>query len=134
CPPVETIPSFIGARRRIYMTATLPDDGILVTHFGADAASVGKAITPRSADDLGDRMILTPLDSHRDADEVRVRELVASIAKHRNVVVIVPSRRHARLWQPLANAVHDRSTIESGVAALKAGHVGLVVLINKYDG
>ena len=134
CPPVGTIPSLTGARRRIYMTATLPDDGILVTHFAADPTSVGKAITPRSADDLGDRMILTPLDSHPDADEVRVRELAARIAQRRNVVVIVPSRRHSRLWAPLASAVHDRSTIEAGVAALKAGHVGLVVLINKYDG
>lgn len=134
CPPVDTIPSLTGARRRIYMTATLPDDGILITHFAADPKSVAKAITPRSADDLGDRMILTPLDSHPDADEVRVRELVARIAKRRNVAVIVPSRRHANLWKPLAAAVHDRSTIEAGVNALKAGHVGLVVLINKYDG
>lgn len=134
CPPVETIPSLAAARRRIYMTATLPDDGILVTHFGADPTSVARAITPRSADDLGDRMILTPLDSHRDADEVSVREFVARLAVRRNVVVIVPSRRHACLWAPLAAAVHDRNTIEAGVAALKAGHVGLVVLINKYDG
>jgi hypothetical protein len=134
CPLIDRIPSVTAARRRVYMTATLPDDSVLVTHLGADPGSVSKPITPKAADDMGDRMILTPLDTHPGVDETEVHSLLANLAKTYNVVVIVPSRRRAQLWKHIAAAVHDKETIESGVTALQHGHVGLVVLINKYDG
>lgn len=56
------------------------------------------------------------------------------LAKEYNVVVIVPSHRRARFWAPFAAAVHDASSINAGVDALRAGHVGLAVLVNRYDG
>jgi Helicase C-terminal domain len=37
-------------------------------------------------------------------------------------------------WAAYANWVHYVGTMEAGVAELKAGHIGLVVLVNKYDG
>src|SRR5215204_1939772 len=52
CPPIDTIPSFDRAQRRLYLTATLSDDSVLVTHFGADPKSIQTPITPRTADDL----------------------------------------------------------------------------------
>lgn len=50
---IEKLPSFHEADRRIYLTATLADDSVLVTHFDADPASVGNSIVPESAADLG---------------------------------------------------------------------------------
>lgn len=133
--PMHRIPSFVGAKRRIYLTATLPDDSILVTHFGARPAPIASPITPKRADDLGDRMILTPLETHPDATEEEVQRLVRSLADGHNVVVIVPSRRRADAWRPIANRVLDKDNIEGGVIELQSGkYVGLVVLINKYDG
>lgn len=41
--PIDVIPAFTKAKRRIYMTATLADDGILVTHFQANGDDGGKA-------------------------------------------------------------------------------------------
>lgn len=134
CPPIDRIPSVTSAKRRIYMTATLPDDSVLVTHFAADPSSVAKPITPKTAGDLGDRMILTPLDTHPGVDETEVHSVLVRLAASYNVVVIVPSKRRAQLWKHIAVATYDRNTIEAGVSRLKAGHVGLVVLVNKYDG
>jgi tetratricopeptide (TPR) repeat protein len=134
CPPIDRIPSVTSARRRIYMTATLPDDSVLVTHFAANPSSVAQPITPKTAGDLGDRMILTPLDTHPGIDETEVHSVLARLAKSYNVVVIVPSKRRAQGWKHLATAIYDKDTIEAGVARLKAGHVGLAVLVNKYDG
>ena len=56
-PPIDKIPSFTAAQRRIYMTATLADDTILVSHFQASAADTEKPIVQRlSADrDVGRR-------------------------------------------------------------------------------
>jgi hypothetical protein len=134
CPPVARIPSLANAKRRTYLTATLPDDSVLVTHFAANPTSIATPITPKTADDLGDRMILAPLETFPATTDEEIRDLLVDQAKHRNVVVIVPSRRRASFWRDHAAAVHDSSTIHAGIAALRAGHVGLVVLINKYDG
>ncbi|HEY3505793.1 MAG TPA: helicase C-terminal domain-containing protein [Actinocatenispora sp.] len=134
CPPIDRIPSLAAARRRIYLTATLADDSVLVTHFAADPSTIATPITPRTADDLGDRMILTPLETHPGTTDEHVRDFLAEQAERHNVVVIVPSRRRAEFWRNVAAAVHDSTTIHDGVRDLRAGHVGLVVLVNKYDG
>lgn len=57
-PPVGLIESFAAAKRRIHLTATLADDSVLVTHFDAQPAAAEHPITPLSAADLGDRLIL----------------------------------------------------------------------------
>ncbi len=54
CLPIEQIPSFANAERRLYMTATLADDSVLVTDFNVSQDSASKPITPKSASDLGD--------------------------------------------------------------------------------
>lgn len=134
CPAIDRIPSLAAARRRIYLTATLADDSVLVTHFDAAPGTIATPITPQTADDLGDRMILTPLETHPGTSDEEVRDFLAEQAQHHNVVVIVPSRRRAAFWHDVAAAEHDKTTIHEGVRALRNGHVGLVVLINRYDG
>src|SRR5262249_53147547 len=74
------------------------------------------------------------LETHPAATDEEVRAFLAEQATRHNVVVIVPSGRQARLWEPVADAVHDAKTIHSAIEQLQRGHVGLVVLINKYDG
>ncbi|WP_062986022.1 DEAD/DEAH box helicase [Nocardia anaemiae] len=134
CPPIDRIPSLAAAKRRIYLTATLADDSVLVTHFGATPTTIATPITPQTADDLGDRMILTPLETHPGTTDEEVRDFLVEQAERHNVVVIVPSRRRAAFWRQVADAEHDSQSIHDGVRALREGHVGLVVLINKYDG
>ncbi|MYA86822.1 MAG: DEAD/DEAH box helicase [Acidimicrobiaceae bacterium] len=134
CPPTNSIVSLERADRRLYLTATLPDDSVLVTHFGVSAQSAVKPISPSSAADIGDRLILSvrELDG-RIADET-VREIVASLAKKYNVVVLVPSYRRARVWSDKTEHIVGADEIEAVVESLKEDHVGLVVFVNKYDG
>jgi len=96
------ITGFTEAERRIYLTATLADDGILVSDLGADPAAVADPITPASAGDIGDRLILVPQQTHPTASEDEIRDLIVGLAAHRNVVVIVPSQRRAAYWTPYA--------------------------------
>ena len=58
CVPIDQIPSFNEAARRIYMTATLANDGILVSHFGADPTLIADPIKPSGVGVIGDRIIL----------------------------------------------------------------------------
>ena len=134
CLPINSIPAFTQAKRRVYMTATLADDGILVTHFQADPKSIEVPIKPKGAGDIGDRMILAPQEINPGVTAEEVRSLAADVAKARNVVVIVPSKKQATFWKDVADQILDKDTIEDGVEKLKKHHVGLTVLVNKYDG
>lgn len=133
--PTDVLTGFSQAQRRVYLTATLADDSVLVRHFGADPESVGNPVFPSSAGDIGDRMILAPQNLCPKASEESVRDYVAGLAKDRNVVVIVPSHARANWWQPVARLVLDKTNIHQGVEQLRQNPaLGLAVLVNRYDG
>lgn len=135
CPPIEKIPSFDEADRRVYLTATLADDSVLVTHFNADPASVVDSIVPESAADLGDRLVLVPEELSPDTSHAGVRAEMSALSSEHNVVVLVPSHKRAGLWSAEATRTVSKSAdISDVVEALRAGHVGLVVIVNRYDG
>lgn len=134
CLPVSVIPSLGAAKRRIFMSATFSDDSVLVTDFDVPAEAVAKAIAPTRASDLGDRMILVPQAFNPEITDADVKALVAGLAEKRNVVVIVPSDYRATFWNDVANLTLHAKNLAEGVQKLKAGHVGLVVMVNKYDG
>lgn len=135
CPPIEKFPSFAEAQRRIYLTATLADDSVLVTHFDADPTSVARSVVPDSAADLGDRLVLAPQELNPDVRHDEVRAMARRIGENRNVVVLVPSWRQARLWDVEADMmVSAGDDISAAVQRLTLGHVGVVVIVNRYDG
>ncbi|UGT61407.1 helicase C-terminal domain-containing protein [Nocardia asteroides] len=135
CPPIEKFPSFAEAERRVYLTATLADDSILITHFDADPESVAKVLVPSSAADLGDRLVLAPQELNPDITTEDILELAHSIATDHNVVVLVPSKRLAARWSDKADIIASTATqISDAVDQLISGHVGLVVIVNRYDG
>ena len=133
-PDLSVVPSFVQAKRRVFMTATLADDAELVTKMGADENCVTKPITPASASDLGDRIILTPMETSRLVSHDDVKASAVRWAKTRNVVVIVPSKPKSEVWKDVTNEIHNKTTIEDAVKRLQNGYVGLVVLIARYDG
>lgn len=135
CPPIEKFPSFAEAKRRIYMTATLADDSLLVTHFDADPDSIANSIVPDTAADLGDRLVLAPQELNASISTSEIRDLAASVSADHNVVVLVPSWRIARQWKPLAaRTVSKPGDISDVVQELRDGHVGLAVIVGRYDG
>jgi hypothetical protein len=145
-PPIHKIPSFVNATRRVYMTATLADDAVLTQDLGVDPAFIDLAITPKRASDIGNRVILAPLEIDSSLDPEAIRIFARKYADGWpdrtgtpsrppiNVVVLVPSGKAADRWEEYADAVWDVDDLKIGVPKLRAGHVGLVVLANKYDG
>ncbi len=92
CPPIGMIPAFARARRRVYQTATLADDRLLVTDLDADSQLVEKPITPGSAADLGERMILEPVALNPNA-RGHLLQLVAGRSACRGCVPASSCRR-----------------------------------------
>lgn len=147
CPPIDQIPAFHLAIRRIYLTATLADDGVLVTELGADADSVRTPITPERASDLGDRVILAPAALNPRVIDDTVRAMARQFSRGDrdgdgrpeadpvNVVVLVLSDRAADAWGDHADHVLHVKDMKPIVDRMVGGeHLGVVVLVNKYDG
>jgi len=135
CLPIDVIPAFTRAKRKIVMTATLADDGILITHFNADPGSVTSPIRPRGVGTMGDRLILVPQEINPSITQEDIKSLAQEVATTRNVAVIVPSSRRAQFWEDISSQTLDRTNIGEGVRKLKRErHVGLTVFVNKYDG
>lgn len=134
CPATDLIQSFRRAKRRIYMTATLADDSVIVTHFGADPNKIAKPIVPTSSQSMGERMILMPQELNADLTTADMRKLLVELAEKVNVVVIVPSTSATEDWEDDADQLLIGDTVADGIEKLRNGHVGLTVLVNRYDG
>lgn len=134
CIPIHMIPSIMDADRKIFMTATLVDDSILASHFAVDRKYIKNPLVPDSAGDVGDRMILLPQVINTETTDDEIKNYCKAASKHFNVVVIVPSMYRANYWRDAADAVLMANNLYEGVDNLKNGHVGLTVLVNRYDG
>lgn len=146
CPNIGLITAFAKAQRRVYLTATLADDSVLVSDLDADPDSVAHPITPGSAADMGERMILAPIALNPHLSDEAVRELAWQFSigdrngdsvpdsRPENVIVLVPSDAVAREWAAFADETAHVGDLKDLVPRLKEGHLGLVVLVNKYDG
>lgn len=132
--PIHMIPSIVNAERKIFMTATLADDSILVSHFGVSKDNISHPIVPDSAGDVGDRMILLPQVINPEINDIDIKEFAIELAKTKNVVVIVPSHHRGNFWEDVASLILTKDNLHEGISKLKETHVGLCILINRYDG
>lgn len=134
CIPIDKIKSFEQAQRRIFMSATLADDSVLVTALGLKTTELSNIITPEKANDIGDRLLLFPQVINKSVSDVDIKAYLKTLSQYYNIVVIVPSHQRKNFWSDAADMIMDAQTIYDGVAKLKSSHVGLAILVNKYDG
>ena len=132
--PISEIPAFTSANRRIFMSATLSDDSVLVSHFDVSAETISDGIMPSTANDIGERMILVPQDTNPMLEDSDLRTLMVEKAKLYNVVVIVPSGYRAQFWEEVGARRLTNEHFSQSIEELKTRHVGLVVIANRYDG
>ncbi|EDZ8503042.1 DEAD/DEAH box helicase, partial [Salmonella enterica] len=116
--PISVFPSLDTAYRKIYMTATLADDSILSTHFGVKTNELNNAITPDSAGDIGERMILLPQVLNPKITDNDILKICHEVSKKHNVVIISPSEYKARKWNSIANQILKSENITDGVNQL----------------
>ena len=133
-PATDLIQPFRRANRRIYMTATLADDSVIFTHFGADPDNLFTPIVPSSSQSMGERMILMPQELNSNLTATDVRGVLTELAEKVNIVVIVPSMQATKDWEHVADQVLVGDRVADGIEKLRNGHIGLTVLVNRYDG
>jgi hypothetical protein len=132
--PINIINSYSNVKRRIIMSATLPDDSMLLTHLGIDKKEIERSITPSSASDIGERMIIVPQELNVKIQKQEIKDLLLKFSLTYNVVIIVPSFYRSKYWSDVAYKIVSSENIEESITELKTKHCGIMVLVNKYDG
>ncbi len=130
--PVHKITSFCNAKRRVFMSATLCDDSQLVSTF--DIKDISEIITPKQANDIGDRMILFPQAYSPLIKDDDIKDKILEYSQKYNVIVIVPSEYRAKYWKEVTNNIFNALNIKDGIDFIKSQANGLYVFVNKYDG
>jgi replicative superfamily II helicase len=136
-PPVDLLPTFDDAKRRIYMSATIADDSEIVRTFGASQEAIAKPVTSTSLAGVGERMILVPglMNIGSAAVLVTVKKIATKLADRRGVAILSPSSAAAREWTDIAEYPETTKAVSEKVAAMQAGDsYGPLVLANRYDG
>ena len=134
--PTDQVRAFSQAKHRLFMSATLADDSLLVRELGVSGAAACEPILPPSDKGLGERMILAP----GLVDESLGREfnmaLCQELAKTFNVVVLTSSERQAQEWAGVGGEYFAGDRFIEGVRRLKQKSAGgsLVVFAQRYDG
>lgn len=127
--PIYKISSFENANRRIFMSATLEDDSILIRDFDINP-NINNVICPKNATDIGDRLIITPQAINPNITDEEIKYQLKELSKNYRIVVIVPSYRRAIYWNNVADRIFNNDNINS----INNYNLGLDVLVNRYDG
>ncbi len=140
--PLDLIPSFDQAKRRIFLSATLTEDAFLVKDLGIKPDSAAHPLSQGDAKYSGERLILMPTLVDTNLRRDRIVSWTANLAKRHGefgVVAITPSRLHAEAWKSHGAEVTDVKNLEAAIVDLRskisrdeAKHV--IVLVNQYDG
>jgi replicative superfamily II helicase len=137
-PPVDLLPTFEEAPRRIYMSATIADDSEIVRTFGASREAIEKPVTSTSLAGVGERMILVPGLMKLGSTPVlpMVKDFAKKIAAgKRGVAVLSPSGTAAKKWTDIAEYPDTTKAVSEKIAAMQVGDThGPVVLASRYDG
>lgn len=133
-PLVERVRAFTQTDHRLFMSATLTDDSVLVRELGCAVEAAMKAIVPTSEAGLGERMVLAPFLLSPSLDRPWTIRWCKSISVRYNVVVLCSSEKQARDWAALGATLALGSEVPSAVERLKTGELRFVVFAQRYDG
>jgi hypothetical protein len=134
--PVHKNYAYDKAEHRLFMSATLADDSVLVRELGTDMSAAEKPAMPANDRGMGERMVLAPSLVDSKLDRAWVMSLCGRLSKKLNVVVLSPSEPKAREWESFGAQICLGDDVKEAVESLKdtSGTSCLVVFVQRYDG
>ena len=137
-PPVDLLPTFEAAPRRIYMSATIADDSEIIRTFAASKQAIATPVTSASLAGVGERMMLVPglMQLGGTAILPMVKHIAKNLVENKlGVAILSPSSVAAKEWEDIAEYPETTKAVSESIAAMQAGETyGPLVLANRYDG
>ena len=140
--PLELVPSFSQAQRRILLSATLTEDAFLVRDLGIRPESVTSPLSSGDVKYCGERLIVIPTLVDTTLKREKIITWLSGLAvKHGDfgVVSITPSFGHASKWESAGAKVTNVQNLYESINNLKTEvkrktAKKVIVLVNEYDG
>lgn len=134
--PINIVTAYAEAPHRLYASATLADDSVLVRELDCDPAAALCPIRPESDRGLGERMVLAPSLIDDALDRSAVMQVCKTLAKHYNVVVLCASETAARDWEDSGAQIFMKDDVAHGVRLLRDPAFGIrfAAFAQRYDG
>lgn len=132
--PVEQVRPYAKAPHRLFMSATLADDSLLVRELGVAGEAAKNPICPSSDRGVGERMILAPSLVNPELDRQFVIDLCAKLQRSSRVVVLTSSELSASDWVAAGASHFGGENFQDGVEGLRQGRIQFAVFAQRYDG
>ena len=134
--PIHMIKAYDEADYRLFMSATLADDSVLVRDLNCHPDSAKNPVIPQKDKGLGERMVLAPSLIDKRLNREFIMKLCGQLSKKINVVVLSPSGKLAREWEKHGAQIVLSDEVPKAVQKLKNAKSGLkfVVFVQRYDG
>lgn len=134
-PFVEQNKAYADCPNRLFMSATLSDDTLLVRELGCLQDAVAAPLDLPEARGIGERMVLAPFL----VDEALARDWVAELAESlvaqgHNVVALCSSERQAKFWESHGAEVALGDMFGVMVERLRQTQGNFATLVQRYDG
>ncbi|MFH0990362.1 MAG: DEAD/DEAH box helicase [bacterium] len=128
--------AYAKASHRLFMSATLADDSVLIREIGADIEAARNPIVPKKDSGLGERMVLAPSLVDKSLNREYVMKLAAALSKKTNVVVLSPSKDVGREWESVGAKLVPGDEVAVTIRDLRNPKSGFkfVVFAQRYDG
>ena len=133
--PIEKFGTFSNAKHRIFMSATTQDDSFFIKGFGFKEEEVRNPLTDNELKWSGEKMIVFP----SLVDEKFTRDRVIHAFSRKDLAIsrfaIVPSYAIATDYDHYECTIANGNNLSSIIKEIKQGNnLGLIVLVNRYDG
>jgi hypothetical protein len=132
--PVERVRAYNDAPHRLFTSATLADDSILVRELGCAAEAALSPVRPASDQGVGERMVISPSLIDKSLDRKWVMRFCENLSKRVSVVVLASSKKAANEWAAMGATVVTGDDVDDAVKDLRSGKIRFVAFANRYDG
>ena len=136
--PIEEFGSFDKATNRVFMSATINDDSILIKEFGLSPEAITSPLAIKNEHWSGEKMILIPslIDESIQSENI-VKRFGLPWPKQPRLakLALVPSFSKAEDWEKFGSIISKKETIINDIKYLKSDNKpNAVVFTNRYDG
>lgn len=134
--PVSMVAGYRDCPHKLYMSATLADDSVLVRELDCSSKAAQSPIRPASDRGIGERMVLAPFLIDKDLDRAAIMAMCRRLTKIAKVVVLSPSEDLAREWEEVGASVFLGDDVAGAVQELrdKQSELRFAAFAQRYDG
>lgn len=133
-PLVSLHRSYADANHRMFMSATLPDEGALTRDLGCEPDAASTPIQVTDSFSNGERMVLAPSLLSTSLDRTWIIEQCKTLSTQHRVVVLCSSSQQQDEWAAAGAVAVRGGDVAEAVQGLREGKLRFVAFAQRYDG